>query len=141
MRAWPADGETSEPEAWLAAWDYAPAHVPRRGAVGLVAGVTGSDVECDYFLLKQARAPELTVRLPAAKPARPSLEPRGWSPGNGMALDLWGEALTRHAVERSFDFVAWDENLVVADDTGRFRFQDIGVTNAPRQYYRARILQ
>lgn len=139
MRAWPADGETGEPVTWLTEWDYTPAHAPRRGAVGLAAGVSGPDVECDYLLLKHPRVPQLTMRLPAAKPARPCLEPRGWSPVQGMVLELWGEASTRHTVERSDDLALWVEAAVVTDDTGRGRYQDLAATNAPRRSYRARM--
>jgi len=140
VRLWPADGETPEPAAWLAWWDYTPAHPVRQGFPGLVAGETGRALECDYFLVKSGAAPQTAVRLPALKPARPVLVPVGWTALTGMSLELRGTPATTYVVESSSDLATWREAVVVTDDGGSVRSTDSGAAPEPGRLYRARTL-
>jgi len=137
-RLWRADGDTPEPEAWLLWWDYYPASAARHGYSGWIAGSVGSGLESDYFLLKSDALGEITVRLPALKPSRPSLELREWSPQAGTTLDLHGTADTTYAIESSIDLADWDAQIAVTDTAGRSTFRDVAATNRPRAFYRAR---
>lgn len=139
-RLWPADGETPEPAAWLAWWDYYPATPARHGFAGLATGPASPAVECDYWLLHAAGLPEITVRLPAAKPARPQLEPVGWSVATGLTLRLHGTADTSYAIDRSADLTHWDEQVVVTDAAGHATFVDPTAPQTPHRFYRGRVL-
>ncbi len=142
VRVWPADGETPEPDSWLAWWDYYPAGAALQGFVGLVAGTAADPaLECDYLLVTNSTAPLVAVSLPAMKPERPVLEPVGWLPGEGMTLDVHGAPETSYLVESSADLTVWDETLVVTDATGRSGFADRTTAAATQRFYRARTLQ
>lgn len=138
VRLWPADGETPEPAAWLAWWDYTPASRVRQGFPGLVAGEKGPALECDYFLVKADNAPQTGVRLPALPPARPVLVPVGLSATTGMVMDLRGSPATTYVVESSPDLAVWREAIVVTDDGGNVRYRDAASSDGSRCFYRAR---
>jgi hypothetical protein len=139
-RLWLADGETPEPAGWLVWWDYYPATTARRGFAGLATGMSPAAIEYDYWLLQADGLPEIPVRLPALKPARPELEPVGWSPATGLTLRLHGTADTTYAIDRSADLARWDEHVVVTDAAGRASFVDLTATHPPHRFYRGRVL-
>src|SRR5207247_7517221 len=60
-KTWRADGLTAEPSGWLLVWDYYPAEPLRAGFAGLVSGADsgGSEMECDFFLLKATDLPAI----------------------------------------------------------------------------------
>lgn len=66
-KVWLADGSTPEPAGWQNTWNYTGAGFSRTGFAGIVAGSSGglSEFEVDYFLLKSAGLPEITVALAA----------------------------------------------------------------------------
>lgn len=121
-RLWPADGETPEPGAWLVWWDYYPAQAVRAGKVGLVGpGPTaGTDCECDFLLVRDARWPETEVRLPGLKPRRARLT---WLPPFGLAereMALLGTGDQGYEVEFTTDFQIWSPRQRVFTDASGF---------------------
>ena len=138
LRCWPADGETPEPGAWTLWRDYYPANAAASGLPGLVAGA--GVFEVDYFLVKSDALPEIVAQLPALKPARAHLEPRGFSPVAGMQIEVLGEPDTSYVLEHSSDLEAWEGAVVTTDAAGETAFQD-AATNLPRRFYRARVAQ
>ncbi len=81
-KAWPADGLTPEPSAWMADWS----HQGRSGFAG-VQGTSGGSVEfeVDYFLLKAAGLPQII----------PSAEAFSTSPGIIITRDATSKTVGR----------------------------------------------
>jgi hypothetical protein len=68
-KIWAADGLTPEPTDWQVTWIDTQT-VPRTGFAGITAGsnLGQAGFECDYFLLKSAGLPSVTVAPTAAPP-------------------------------------------------------------------------
>lgn len=139
-RVWPADGESIEPAAWTSWWDYCPGAPAQKGWSGIAGGVGGTGVmEWDYLLVKADGLPEITVRLPGLKPARPHLSALSYTAGTGFELELAGTARGNYLIEASTDFAAWSVYGIVADGRGRAIFRDAAALSIPSRFYRARI--
>lgn len=141
-RIWLADGETPEPTAWTAWWDYYPQFPHQKGWPGIVAGIDSSSaVECDFFLAKSDELPEITVRLPPLKSARPEFAAVACSPSAGIQLILTGTPLSEYVIETTTDFGKWSPFALVTDKSGRASFADKTALALPYQFYRARSLE
>jgi len=139
-RVWLADGETPEPDTWLAWWDYCPASSARRGWAGIRAGATGAPavLEFDYFLLKSDGLSETIARLPARKAARPELTAAGFTPQGGFELRLRGEPEAGYQIEFSTNLQQWIATPVATEADGVAAFRDASASARPRCFYRAR---
>lgn len=137
VRLWPADGETPEPAQWRAWWDYYPGMPANEGNVGIV-GREGV-MEVDWLLLKSPALPDIVARAPALKPARAWLTPLGYSPAEGMALELHGDAGTGYILENTSDFSEWAGTALTIGHDGTASFQD--PHGGPHCFYRARLAQ
>ena len=141
-KAWRADGLTPEPAGWLLAWDYYPGQPQRTGFAGLVSGSDngGSEMECDFFLLKAANLPEIKVTLPERKPALAGLAVGPATAPGAFPLQLSGEPGRSYRVEASTDFVDWLGLGTVAVSDRPIPYLDATATNFDRRFYRARLL-
>jgi hypothetical protein len=142
VKTWRADGLTPEPPGWLLVWDYYPAQTLRTGFAGLVSGTDGggSEMECDFFLLKDANLPLITVTLPEQKPALASLM-AGQTRGPGIfPLQLAGEPGRSYRVEASLNLSDWLGLNALTLTNGLGQFFDTMATNFSQRFYRARLL-
>jgi hypothetical protein len=141
-KAWRADGLTAEPPGWVLVWDYYPGQAWRGGFAGLVSGsdAGGSELECDFFLVKADSLPEITVTLPELKPALASLvaQSPGWS-GQFQFL-VTGESGRAYQVEASTNLLGWIPLGTVVPSNGVAQYQDAEATNFSRRFYRAHLL-
>jgi hypothetical protein len=137
-RLWPADGETSEPEAWTTWRDYFPTNTAIRGLAGIMAGQ--GLIEFDYFLVKHDALPEIAARLPPLKPMRARFDPVCFTAEEGIQFGLRGEARTSYLLERSADLAGWAGEVVTTDVSGFAPIRDGTATNDPHRFYRARTL-
>ena len=141
-KTWRADGLTPEPSGWLLVWDYYPTGPARAGFAGLVSGADtgGSEMECDFFLLKESNLPAITVTLPAQKPALASLI-AGYplAPG-AFPVQLTGELSRSYQIEASANLASWIGLGVVAASNGPAHYLDATATNFVQRFYRARLL-
>jgi hypothetical protein len=145
-KMWPADGEAPEPDLWLSGWDYYPASSMRQGLAGLVAGTGGADLDFDFFLIKSAMLPEITVRLPAPKPARAGLSPLGYSTVGGFRLALAGQPDTAYLIQASTNLIDWSDTttppaFLTTDALGAATLVDPEGVGLPGRFYRARLAQ
>ena len=139
-RVWPADGETQEPAAWTSWWDYCPASPAQKGWPGIAAGVGAPALmEWDFFLVKAEGLPDITVRLPALKAARPRLLALGCRPETGFDLSVAGTSRADYLIEASEDFRTWRRYGVETDSRGQGFFRDTAAPNIPGRFYRARV--
>src|SRR5207245_7706320 len=140
-KTWRADGLTPEPNGWLLVWDYYPSAPLRAGFAGLVSGTDsgGSEMECDYFLLKASTLPAITVILPAQKPALASLI-AGYplAPG-GFPIQLAGEPGRSYQVEASTNLASWIGLGAVTLSNGLAQYLDTTATNFDKRFYRSRL--
>ncbi len=92
-KIWAADGLTPEPADWMTVWAYT-STPPRTGFAGLTAGSASgqAEFECDYFLLKSAGLPSLTVAPTAAPP-----EISGMVPDNRVSYVATNATVTFNA--------------------------------------------
>src|SRR5213075_223040 len=127
---------------WLLAWDYYPANPVRAGFVGLVSGADdgGSEIECDYFLLKAGNLPPVTVTLPAQKPALAGLIAGFPSASGAFPIQLTGEASRSYQIDASTNLANWIGLGVVASSNGPAQYLDATATNFDKRFYRARLL-
>jgi hypothetical protein len=141
-KTWRADGLTPEPPSWLLAWDYYPANPVRGGYVGLISGADsgGSEMECDYFLLKAVNLPPVTVTLPAQKPALAGLIAGIPSGSGAFPIQLTGEASRSYQIDASTNLANWTGLGVVASSNGPAQYFDATATNFSNRFYRARLL-
>ena len=141
-RIWLADGETPEPTAWTAWWDYYPQFPHQKGWPGIIAGIDSSAaIECDFFLAKGDELPEITVRLPPLKSARPEFTTIACSPSAGIQLILTGTPLSDYVLETTTDFAKWSPVALATDKSGRASFADKTAWPLPYRFYRARSLE
>jgi hypothetical protein len=141
-KAWRADGLTPEPSGWLLVWDYYPAGPVRAGFAGLVSGADsgGSEMECDFFLLKASNLPAITVALPAQKPALAGLI-AGYPLASGaLPVQLTGEPSRSYQIEASTNLATWIGLGVVASSNRPAQYLDATATSFDRRFYRARLL-
>ncbi|MCX8107327.1 MAG: hypothetical protein N3G20_00830, partial [Verrucomicrobiae bacterium] len=141
-RVWPADGETAEPSYWTCWWDYFPSLPHQKGAPGFEAGLSAQGmVECDFLLWKEESLPVVDVRLPALKPARPSLFAEVCPSPHFFRLRLTGSPLSDYVVEASSDFESWTIFGLLTDQSGSALFSDNSAIDLNHRFYRARCLQ
>ncbi len=141
VKTWRADGLTPEPPGWLLVWDYYPAQALRAGLAGLVSGNDeGSEMECDFFLLKADGLPEIKVTLPEQKPALASLSAELPSASGAFPLRLTGEPNRSYQVESSTELASWIGLSTVTLSNGVAQFLDTGATNFNQRFYRTRLL-
>lgn len=140
-RIWPADGETPEPTEWTSWWDYYPNSPHQRGWPGIVAATDSSAaIECDFFLAKGEGLPEITVRVPPLKPARPQFSAITYSPTQGVQLMLTGSPLADYMIESTMDLIRWTQSALTTDKSGHATFTDKSVAVLPYRFYRARTM-
>jgi len=139
-RIWSADGETAEPSAWLAWWDYYPSNPARVGLPGIVPGrgEAGAAIECDYFLVCAESLPEVVARLPAWTPARFLLAALSYSSDAGFRLRLSGAPERRYAIESSADFNDWVGAAITTGPAGLAEYDDRQASARARRFFRAR---
>ena len=140
-KTWRADGLTPEPTGWLLVWDYYPGQPLRTGFAGLVSGADngGSEMECDFFLLKSDGLPEITVTLPEQKPALASLAAGRPLTSGALPLQLTGEPSRSYQVEASIDLTSWIGLAAVELTKGAAEYLDPAATNFTHRFYRARL--
>ncbi|PYK98904.1 MAG: hypothetical protein DME19_10780, partial [Verrucomicrobia bacterium] len=140
VKTWRADGLTAEPPGWLLVWDYYPGQPSRAGFAGLVSGSDngGSEMECDFFLLKTDTLPGITVRLPEQKPALASLAVGRPLPSGDVPLQLAGEPSRSYQVEASTNLASWMELGPVELTNGAAQYLDTTPKDNQR-FYRARL--
>jgi hypothetical protein len=140
-RLWQADGETREPPVWLVSWDRDPAQSAQTGGVGLVApsAAARTDLECDFFMVRNEGLPEVLVRLPALKPERARLT---WAPrpvGVGHALNLMGAPYQGYTVETTSDWREWTSRSIYTDALGFAPAGAILEESPGAEFYRAKV--
>jgi hypothetical protein len=140
-KTWKADGLTPEPAGWLLTWDYYPGDPQRTGFAGLVSGADGggSEMECDFFLLKSASLPEIKVTLPERKPALAGLMARRPSAAGTFSFQLTGEPTRSYQIEAATDLASWTALGTVTLTNGSAQYVDTTATNLNRRIYRARL--
>ena len=81
-KVWPADGTTQEPVDWDITFSET-ALPPRSGYAGIASGVANerAEFECDYFLLKAAGLPPITVAPTGTPPEITSVTPTNRAAG------------------------------------------------------------
>ncbi len=141
-KAWPADGITPEPAAWLSAWDYFPASAAQSGWPGIMAGADdgGSVMEFDYFLVQSPALPIITARLPALKPARAALRVEPADTQNDLHLSITGEPAGYYELETSTNLTDWLGISSLVLTNGAAQWQDSGLAGSAARYYRVRFM-
>jgi len=121
--------------------DYYPGQPLREAFPGLVAGADsgGSEMECDFFLLKADSLPEITVTLPEQKPALASLAAGRPLTSGALPLQLMGEPSRSYQVEASIDLASWFGLGAVELTKGAAEYLDPAATNFTYRFYRARL--
>ena len=141
VKTWRADGLTPEPAGWLLVWDYYPGEPQRAGFAGLVSGTDsgGSEMECDFLLLKAYALPEITVTLPELKPALAGLAVGSLREPEAFPLQLSGEPGRSYRVEASTNLADWIDLGTFPLTNSPMPYLDTTATNFDRRFYRARL--
>lgn len=136
-KVWLADGDTLEPQDWQAQLDFSSGQSPPVGYPGLLGPrpAARTSLECDYFLAQTAALTSIVVRLPALKPARPTLIPDSRPNATGFELHLWGSPTESYVIQTSSNLADWQSTPVVTDVTGSTSYRDAqAVQRGPRLY-------
>src|SRR6185369_6979598 len=114
----------------------------RAGFVGLLSGADsgGSEMECDYLLLKAGNLPPITVTLPAQKPALAGLIAGFPLASGSFPVQLTGEPSRSYQLDASTNLADWVGLGVVASSNGPAQYLDATATNFNKRFYRARLL-
>jgi hypothetical protein len=141
-KTWRADGLTLEPPGWLLVWDYYPAQPLRAVFPGFVSSADGggSEMECDFFLVKASDMPAIAVTLPAQKPALAGLLASHPLSAGAIPVQLTGEPARSYQIQASTNLADWIGLGVVPLSNSSAAYLDTTATNFDRRFYRARLL-